>query len=224
MQAGDHIITAGGDCTAAYGAYEHRTERSTGDDVRARFVLTAAHCASLNATVVRSDKPIAGPFYEVGTVNRVANASGAFRLDGEAIRIKGGLAPNTIFRNGLRPLPVGNPAQAHHNEPICISGVGSNEKRCGKVVGEFAAPGGGYTEIVYLAKLDSVDGDSGSPAWNPTTGMSIGIVEGEPEGHPQYCVIVPLIKTPREPSSRSPGVLKALSLPNPPRLQLIVGH
>jgi hypothetical protein len=38
-------------------------------------------------------------------------------------------------------------------------------------------------------------------------------------------LVVPIIKVPGEPESRSPGALKALSLPAPkPRLQLIVGH
>jgi YD repeat-containing protein len=61
MLAGDRIMTewvnkVKTDCTGAFGAYENRSRLSDGRQIRARFLLSAGHCAALDQKIYRADK------------------------------------------------------------------------------------------------------------------------------------------------------------------------
>ncbi len=98
LLAGDNILNVHGACTAGFGAYEDRREKQTGEMTRAKFLLTAGHCFSLEAYVHRSlymDFSHVEDWTGVGEVTRSAfETQGEFyETDGEAIRLRGdGLA------------------------------------------------------------------------------------------------------------------------------------
>ena len=227
MMAGDRIfsdqITVYRECTAGFGAWEDRgTKKPNGEDLRARFVLTAGHCGVLGTEWERSSGPGLSNGTEVGTLNRSANESGAWRTDVGAIRVKGGLAPNTVFRNGFPPLSIGAPMAAAVNNVLCTSGMATNEKVCGKVIGKaFIYGKEGSREDIYIMKGRSIYGDSGAPVWNPNQERAVGILIGGPKDNPNLSYVAPLLNIPEATLAESPGALQA---PGMFHLNLILGH
>jgi tripartite motif-containing protein 71 len=230
--AGDRLITESalgevGECTSGYGVWEDRTEKSTGELVRARFLLTAGHCVYLNSVTARSATPglVASTLEEVGPVNRSSYTNTLWATDAAAVRVKGGLAPNMIYRKGLDPLPVDAPTQAKKMNILCFSGITTDRKRCGPVIGRPEYAQEGHRLFGYLVDMRSDLGDSGAPVWNPNTGASIGLVGAKSRKNKSLTYVVPLIQMRNKPPALAPGALNALSLPDPskPRLNLIVG-
>ncbi len=230
IRAGDRLITERrpgevGECTSGFGAWEDRTEKSTGDEIRARFVLTAGHCGYFESLTARSSTPGFDPedLHEVGPVNRQAFNGFGFRTDALAVRVKGGLAPNTIYRKGLVPAPVQPPTRAKRPNLLCFSGVGTDHRECGRVVKLALRTEPTYSEWVYLVNMKNVDGDSGAPVWNPNTGATVGLIQGSPKSNPNLSLVVPLLQPRGIPAAQAPGALKALSLPKS-EFNLIVAH
>lgn len=227
--AGDHLWTEpepskAGECTAGFGAWEDRTKKSTGDPVRARFLLTAGHCGYLGSPTARSATTALKDLAEVGPVNRNAWSSGAWRTDSLAIRVAGGLSPQEIYRKGLAPLPVGSPTRAKRTNVLCFSGYKTDRKECGEVIGRPEIVEPGFREFIYYVRMRADHGDSGAPVWNPNTGAAVGLLIGEPPGRPDITAVAPLLPMLNKSVSRVPGALKAMSLSNSPDLNLILGH
>ncbi len=226
--AGDELISPIGGCTANFGAWEDRTEKSTGEPVRARFALTAGHCARLGEMVERSAYPHfqnPGTWTTVGPVNRTAFEVHHWSTDAEAIRVKGGLAPSEIYLRGHRPKPVKAPSAAYRNQVLCFSGVTTDRTKCKEVIGRKTYRENGFKERMYALPFNAQHGDSGSPVWNRDTGAAVGIVSARDPRHPGITYVAPLLRIPDESLKVSPGALRALSLDeNDPNLHLIVGH
>jgi hypothetical protein len=111
--------------------YEDRNKKSNGEQIRARFVLTAGHCFFLGETVYRtsSNAKEGGPREDrvpIGTVNRHGVEQGSLNftgVDGEGIRFEGSdLAPHEIDWNG-RKLPAAAARPAELSENLCVSGA-----------------------------------------------------------------------------------------------------
>lgn len=120
-------------CTSGYGAWEDRKEKSTGDDLRARFLLSSGHCGYVDSLASRSAYPEGQNRREVGPVNRNAFRVGdEWRTDALAVRVAGGLARNEIYRKGLSPLPVGAPTRAQKTNVLCFSGIKPTTKNAVK--------------------------------------------------------------------------------------------
>ena len=224
--AGDELISPENGCTANFGVYENRTERSTGEPVRARFVLTAGHCAHLGDVIERSAFPNfenEETWTKVGTVNRTAFEVHHWSTDALAIRANGGLAPNEIYLKGSRPYPIGAPAPAYRNQVLCFSGVTTDRTKCKEVIGRRTYRENGFKERMYALPFNAQHGDSGSPVWNRDTGAAVGIVSARDPQHPGITYVAPLLRIPRESLTVSPGALRALSLDEAePHLHLII--
>jgi hypothetical protein len=215
MLAGDRILTSESACTAGFGAYEARTQKSSGETVTAPFLLTAGHCFPLNATVYRS--PYTGfggeaDWSEIGQVTRNTMEQGAEIVDGEAIRLKSaGIAPREIYgHEGNRPT-FGEPEVARTGEELCFSGAHTAGVRCGKVVTIrkilFQGESGPRGCVVMAAPV--IEGDSGGPVWNPKTGAAVGLVKGEAGANLRSTCVQPLLNTPNNRGDSYPGVLNA---------------
>lgn len=134
MRAGDRIVSSNSRCTAAFGAFEDRDKKSNGQSIRARFVLSAGHCAPPGETIYRvnSDVPLseASESAEVGTVNRNAIHSG-LSTDGLAIRAEAeDLVPHGIFGTNGHLVAYKAAAKARNGNHVCYSGATLNGVSC----------------------------------------------------------------------------------------------
>ncbi|MGE5527334.1 MAG: DUF6531 domain-containing protein [Methanosarcina sp.] len=226
--AGDEIISPKHGCTANFGAWEDRNEKSTGDPIRARFLLTVGHCAELEDVIERSPYPEfqhEDTWTKVGTVNRTAFEVHHWSTDAEAIRVRGSLAPNEIYLKGRHPRPVGAPSTAYRNQVLCFSGVTTDRTKCKEVIGRRTYSENGFKERMYALPFNAQPGDSGSPVWNRYTGAAVGLVSARDPHHPGITYVAPLLRIPRESLKVSPGALRALSLDeSDPKLHLIISH
>src|SRR5207253_385851 len=137
---------------------------------------------------------------------------------------QGRLPARSIYRKCHAPLPVGSPTRAQETNVLCFSGLSTDHKECGSVRGVSERVEPTYKELVYIVEgMKNIGGDSGAPVWNPNTGAAVGIIQGSPKAHPDWSLVVPLLPLKGVPVAKGPGALKALSLPNSPDLNLIVG-
>jgi len=217
MLAGDRILNKEGPigCTAGFGAFEQRQQKSNGETIVVPFFLTSGHCYAVGIAVWRS--PYAGTggidkWDRVGEVTRSAFEQGVGIIDAEAVRLESaGVAPRHIFgRNDNRPR-FGEPVVARRGQELCFSGAYTSGVRCGKVVGirkqlynEGSRPAGS----VQIAARN-VAGDSGSPVWNPKTGAAVGILRAR-QGN--YTWVQPLLNTPNNHGDVYVGALQAAKM------------
>jgi hypothetical protein len=231
LRAGDRIMArlGGGkigECTAGFGAYEDRQQKSNGEDIRTRFLLTAGHCYALGATVERtpSNAENGGSLSEWTEVGRVARRGielGKYEFigtDGEAVRLEGGdLAKPPV--QAARPAEIG--------EYVCASGARTAEVHCGHIVGlaHPLAPPPVEPQLwwVLVVKLSGLPGDSGGPVWDPATGAAIGSISGGPYPGAPTTYVTPLIHpNVGATNAQMPGILHGPNMSFNP-LRLIVG-
>jgi YD repeat-containing protein len=222
MLAGDRILTEWADgvktsCTAAFGAYEDRDRLSDGRDIRARFLLSAGHCAPINQEIYRSDKN--RPAFEeekkdwrgLGHVTRSPFNVPPLYVDSLAVRLESdGIAPHFIFgRDGNRPR-IEPPVVAHRGERLCVSGAATGGVRCGNVTGIKRAY---YDDLhrkigVLKVNFETHPGDSGAPVWKARTGASVGILSGGYRHH-NIKFVLPLLDTPTGRATTIAGGIEA---------------
>ncbi len=214
MLAGDRIEIKVSDiaCTAGFGAFEKRKEKSTGEDITVPFFLTAGHCFARDINVWRS--PYAGfggkdDWQQLGEVTRSPYEYGAGTIDAEAIRLKAeGLAPRWINgRSGA--VDFGPPAVGHRNQRLCLSGASTGGVRCGDVVGIRKVTYDGATVGVLKVDAPIIPGDSGGPVWDPRTGAAVGLVKGYIG---KYSWVQPLLDTPNNRGDVYRGALEAAQM------------
>ena len=211
MRAGDRILNAKTECTAAFGASEERKQKGNGEKIKARFVLTAGHCFGLNDHVHRSDR---ADFEEsenwtpVGQVTR-KSLHGSQATDGLAIRTKiPNLAPRGIFGSEGNLIPTNSAVNARVGNTLCYSGAKLDGVSCGEVTRISMAWEGGLRIGEYNVRFNRrVDnGDSGAPVWNPRTGSAVGVVSAF-YGGTQISTVAPLLHPKGLSLSRVPGIL-----------------
>ncbi len=213
-------------CTAGFGAWE-KLERKPNNEARvAHFALTAGHCFGVGVAVHRfHDKKDKTPA-EIGTVTRrsIGHQLDEFETDIEAVRLRDEsfLVPRTVFQGGRRPAPIKGVGVAKEGTPVCISGATTEKLLCGSILGPAEvvpfypnmADVGPFYQVP--TSLETEDGDSGSPIFNPKTGEAIGLhVFG---GGDKSC-FTPLLHPPQNPegfypwlivkSAQAPGALHA---------------
>jgi YD repeat-containing protein len=228
MLAGDRIVTEWADkvktgCTAAFGAYEDRNRLSDGRQIRARFLLSAGHCAALDQDIFRTEGSNP-PFEEdkqkwrkVGHVTRNPSNVGPDFVDSMAIRLEAeGLAPHSIYgRDDARP-SIEFPAVGRRGERLCVSGAKLGGVRCGQVLGikrVYYNEVGRRIGVLKVDDLETTDGDSGAPVWNARTGASVGILSGGfKTGTVRF--VLPLLNTPTGNNFAIPGGLKVPEMYN----------
>ncbi len=213
LLAGDRLfnIPHEEECTANFGAFETRNQKSNGEDINAKFLLTAGHCFPIDTEVTRADNQAAIEPVRVGQVTRSGYRAGTYRTDAEAIRLKGGPPPPLhIYRRGDSPLPVGQATPAQKENRLCTSGVRTDVKQCGKVLRRYTVHLKHFNVKTYEVALFVQTGDSGAPVWNPRTGAAIGIVSYLDESRPGVAWVTPLQPIPDvEPAGSAPGALRA---------------
>jgi len=211
MRAGDRILNVKKECTAAFGAFENRNQKSNRENITARFVLTAGHCFELNDYVHRSDRAdFAEPenWVPVGQVTRNA-LHGSQATDGLAIRTKSPyLVPHGIFGSSGNLIPTGPPMKAIVGNTLCYSGAKLDGVSCGEVTRLSMAWEGGLRIGEYNVRFNRrVDnGDSGAPVWNPRTGDAVGVVSAFYDGT-QISTVAPLLHPKGLNPSLVPGIL-----------------
>ena len=223
IRAGDRIIATDLDvseaksCTAGFGAWEQIGKKENGEPKIAPFVLTAGHCARPQQYWWRSDYPGVQQFEQwqkIGHSARTGLPLGGqeYETDGSAIKLNaGGLMPRYIYLNGSNPKPVGSARPGRHGEILCFSGVGTNGRKCGEMIGvrrrKSRSPG---KQLFIIARFAGVPGDSGAPVWSPATGHAIGLLSGGPD-KPGLVKdwITPLVKPRGFSASKVPGILNA---------------
>ncbi len=218
--AGDRILNEEPKgCTAGFGTWEARTQKSTGELVVAKFLLTAGHCAHIAEKIERSPYPGFGHKSEWKTIGKVARTGEPvggqhYETDASAVRLEASsLVPLAIYRNGEAPRPVDPAGTAKHGEILCFSGQATDAVKCGEMVGvryrRFVDPG---RHLFIIVRFAGLPGDSGAPVWNPVTGTSIGIVSGGPHDGRVKDWVTPLV-VPRgfsgEDAEKVPGALQA---------------
>jgi YD repeat-containing protein len=219
--AGDRLVTEWSDhtktdCTAGFGAYEDRLRRSDGQMIRARFLLSAGHCANLDQVIKRTVHPgFEDPlnWLSIGHVSRKLLDIPPQFIDALAIRLATeDLAPHDIYgHEGHRPA-IGSAGIARRGERLCVSGAASNRVRCGEVAGIkrvfLKNADKRWHGFLRVRNLDTIGGDSGAPVWNARTGASVGLLSaGTPNGN--YRLVTPLLNTPTGRQSVIHGALNA---------------
>jgi hypothetical protein len=211
MRAGDKILNAKGACTAAFGAFEERTQKSNGEKITARFILSAGHCFSLDAFVHRSDR---ADFEEsedwapVGQVTRNA-FHGNYGTDGLTIRAEiPELVPRGIFGSAGNLVPTGAPSKANVGNILCYSGSTLDGVSCGEVTRKVMTTLEGVRVGLYNVKFrkQSDHGDSGGPVWSPRTGAAVGVITGLYPGT-QITAVTPLLHPKGLNLDRVPGLI-----------------
>jgi sugar lactone lactonase YvrE len=211
--AGDNILNKDGACTAGFGAYEDRTNKFTGQPIRARFLLTAGHCFSLEAYVHRSpyiDLSHIDSWTGVGEVTRSAFGvyGQVFETDAEAIRLESdGLAPNFIHGHS-ESVPIGKPEVVHPGSTVCYSGARTGGVKCKEVISIRAVrpPKRNFLIVGYMVAFETQPGDSGGPVWNPKSGGAVGLVSG---GHKHATLVTPMLHPSGGTVVEAPGILNA---------------
>jgi V8-like Glu-specific endopeptidase len=92
-----------------------------------------------------------------------------------------------------------------------VSGERSNRVRCGKVNGikrVYSKDEEKWYEVLKVANLDTVGGDSGAPVWSPRTGASIGMLLGH-VAHGSTRIVTPLRDKPTGRHTTIHGALDA---------------
>jgi tripartite motif-containing protein 71 len=223
IHAGDRIIGKGPDgypeCTAGFGAWDRVGTKDNGDPEIAPFVLTAGHCAPVGRPFYREDsgRP-ANPaeFKPIGHSARTGfDTTREFMTDGSAILLNGGgLMPYYIYRNDEDLKPAGPAGTTRPGERLCFSGFGTNERRCGKVIGvrrRLKQKGVNTAKRLFIiVRFAGNPGDSGAPVWSSRTGESVGLLSGGPNGTELVKDwVTPLLRPPRFDAERVPGILHA---------------
>jgi YD repeat-containing protein len=228
MLAGDRIVYEPvpefvGDCTAGYGAYEDRDAKADGEPIRARFLLTAGHCAPLDEPFFRTAHAIGLREYwhEIGHVTRSSFLHGPWHTDALAIRLNDGLAPSGIYRTGHTPLPVETAGSGHVNEMVCFSGAHTDETKCRKILARRTFEESGWKGKMFVVPFGALHGDSGAPVWSATTKQPIGLISAEDPHHPLLTYVAPLRRIPGVSKEVAPGILRA---PGLFKLGLILGE
>lgn len=215
---GDKINGEYGACTAGFGAWDQVGTKANGEPKIAPFVLTAGHCGPLGRLFFRQDT--GGAVYpeklqKIGHAARTGLPRNGqeYETDGSAILLNaGGLMPYYIFMNGKNLKPAGPAGTAKHGETLCFSGVATNERRCGEMVGVRRRHKAGDTgkQLFIITRFAGIPGDSGAPVWSPRTGRSIGLLSGGPAGTGLIKDWVTPLVVPRGfDSDRVPGILNA---------------
>lgn len=223
IHAGDRMIATDFEdnltraCDAGFGAWEKIGKKPSGEPKIAPFVLTAGHCARPQEYWWRSDYPgfqHADEWQPIGHSARTGLPLGGqeYETDGSAIKLNaGGLMPRYIYDNGQHLKPVGPAAPGRHGEILCFSGVATNGRKCGEMIGvrrrKSRSPG---KQLFIIARFAGIPGDSGAPVWSPGTGHAIGLLSGGP-GKPGLYKdwITPLVKPRGFPAYKVPGILNA---------------
>ena len=215
------------ECTAGFGAWEDRSKKSNGEEIRARFLLTAGHCSDLSSIFRRSSpEHILEPnkWTILGEVNRTGLPRGGqhYETDAEAIRLEDPeLAPHAIQTEGL-PARINGAVAPQHGQVLCVSGAHSDRVDCGHMTGVRHVAvdelPGRVLEIVVHG-LHTEGGDSGAPLWNSSSGRAVGLLAGRSLTRPNVRFFTPLIKPRGFPQEKAPGALGAPGMGN---LNLIV--
>jgi tripartite motif-containing protein 71 len=231
--AGDVIMGEEGseqyECTASWGATAPAggLPKPNGEKTSGHLLITAGHCWPSGTSVYRFAKH--GTSYvefPIGSVT--ARSYGVSRegneTDAEAITLKSGFSPSAwIFANQGSQLKPGTPALPVVGEPVCHSGVEGGFK-CGTVKRLTEQWFDNRPTWVWEASINSCDGDSGGPYWQPdgntplgieTGGTSIKLPDGRECGEPAF--FTPLLESQAEEMGikvgRNVGVLQALGIP-----------
>lgn len=172
-------------CTAAFGAFDNVKAKSTGQTLKAMFVLSAGHCFLVGHEVMRRSDPSQKEKQWIGWVRREGDdgAPGNVDVDAAAIRLDPpSLVPRKIFTAPNSPrIPVQGVAVAPGvGTNVCYSGIRSNRVRCGPIFTlprERYVPKEGNAITVEVCFREFIEGgDSGSPAWIEGTGLAVGIM------------------------------------------------
>jgi len=228
--AGDRILgTVGGgarECTAGFGAWEDRNKKSNGEPIRARFLLTAAHCYPTGTTIKRSSQAnVKDPskWKVVGDVNRTGAPYGGqhYETDASGARLGDGLAPHYIHTERF-PLAVRQAVAPRHGQLLCVSGGTSDMVDCGRMTGirNVSTDLPGRTLLIVVHGLHTVGGDSGAPLWNARNSRAVGLLHGDSDTRANVRFFTPLAKPRGFPIAKVPGALNA---PGMGDLHLIVG-
>jgi sugar lactone lactonase YvrE len=212
MRAGDRIFSSkGSDCTAGFGAYEKRKEKSTGEMITARFLLTAGHCFAQDDYVFRSDR---ADFQEPEDWSKVGQVTRStfYRnppTDALAVRVTvPDLVPHGIFGSNGNLVPTGPADQAVVGSTLCYSGVTLDGVSCGEVTRVTMGRSGYLRFGEYRVKFRHQvnHGDSGAPVWNPVTGASVGLVSAF-FSSTRISAVAPLLHPAELNGSQVPGIL-----------------
>jgi YD repeat-containing protein len=214
MYAGDRVVIKESEswCTAGFGAYERRHEKSSGELINAPFFLLTGHCFAKGIGIWRS--PYAGfggkdDWAFLGDVTRSPYEFGGGYVDVEAVRLESsGIAPRRIYgREGRRPLWKA-PAVGHRGQNLCFSGATTQGVRCGEVVGirRVDVPEDTRHIGLLVVAMHSEGGDSGSPVWASRGHAAIGLLKGHIGNN--FAMVQPLLDTPNGHGETYPGALK----------------
>lgn len=223
IHAGDRLISQVGGgysyCTGGFGAWDTVGTKANGEPKIAPFALTAGHCAPLGRLFFRQN---GGGAVEPGNLKKIGhsartgyNESLEYMTDGSAIALNaGGLMPYYIFMNGKKLKPAGPAGTARPGETVCFSGVATNDRKCGEVVGvrrRIKKKGVNTGKRLFIiTRFAGIPGDSGSPVWSPRTGRSIGLLSGGPAGTGLIKDwVTPLVRPRGFDATRVPGILNA---------------
>jgi YD repeat-containing protein len=237
----EYSNTVRGFCTSAYGA-ERTVKRANGEKDRIEYLLTAGHCSEPGFPVRKFPKP-RGEYvknqYKIGAVAATAlkgtgpieHPNNVFETDVLAVKLADGfVAPNHIYWPGSDPRRVTPAGFVHPGDELCFSGTQSGIPNCGPFMGlelvDFPFLFGKDHGVAWEFRFDTpnTDGDSGSPVWNKTTNMVVGIISGDEQVIPfpdvnnerTVSLAVPLIEPknfPDIPTAEAPGALRALEIP-----------
>jgi hypothetical protein len=217
MLAGDRLVIKESDisCTAGFGAYEKRNQKSNGEPITVPFFLTAGHCFARDINIWRT--PYAGfggknDWSHLGQVTRNPYEYGVGTIDAEAVRLRtDGVAPRRIYGNdGNRP-KFENPVIGRRGQRLCFSGATTGGVRCGDVVGIRKVQFEGESRPVGSLKIDApnIPGDSGGPIWDPRTDAAVGILRGYVG---KFTWVQPLLDTPNNKGTVYRGALEAAQM------------
>ncbi len=223
IHAGDRLISKIGSsysyCTGGFGAWDQIGTKANGEAKIAPFALIAGHCAPVGRRFFRQDSGGAiapETLKEIGHAGRTGyNESQEYMTDGSAILLNGGgLMPYYIFMNGKKLKPAGPAGTARAGETLCFSGVATNDRKCGEMVGvrRRIKKKGVNTgkQLFIITRFAGIPGDSGSPVWSPSTGRSIGLLSGGPAGTGlSKDWVTPLVRPRGFDAVRVPGILNA---------------
>lgn len=157
------------------------------------------------------------------------HATGGWETDAEAIKLENEAnVPRWIYVTNWYSQRVTGIEEVKAGMTVCFSGVSSNRTLCGPIIGdpvegEFYDPEeslvtGPMWHIPFKNPIAgtengvpvySIEGNSGSPIWNPYTANAVGLLSSEDSYH-QFNEFTPLAPVPGRSASEGPGALAAL--------------